>query len=269
MMNASYFLGADSLMCRFAEKTYCPDSLLQSAFGTGAAGVEGVPIPYSPAMDDAIALTLLACFFLTSIALSRGKRFLSQQVKDFMLQRERASIFDTSTAADMRYLLVLVLQTCVLSGIVLFNHFYDSVPQLMSRVSPLLLLGIYIGSCLGYFLLKWLVYMFTGWISFDKNKTSMWLESYSALIYYVGFALFPFVLFLIYFDLSPTNLIIIGIIILIFSKILMFYKWVKLFFHQFDQVFPLIVYFCALEIVPCLLLYRGMTLMNSILLLKI
>ena len=138
MMNTSYFLGADSLMCRFAEKSYCPDSLLQSAFGTGAASVEGVPIPYSPAMDDAIALTLLACFFLTSIALSRGKRFLSQQVKDFMLQRERASIFDTSTAADMRYLLVLVLQTCVLSGIVLFNHFYDSVPQLMSRVSPLI-----------------------------------------------------------------------------------------------------------------------------------
>ena len=30
----------------------------------------------------------------------------------------------------------------------------------------------------------------------------MWLESYSALIYYIGFALFPFVLFLVYFDLS-------------------------------------------------------------------
>lgn len=57
----------------------------------------------------------------------------------------------------------------------------------------------------------------------------MWLESYSALIYYIGFALFPFVLFLVYFDLSFTNLIIIGSIILIFTKMLMFYKWIKLF----------------------------------------
>ena len=77
------------------------------------SGIEGIPISYSPRTDDAIALTLLACFFLSSIALAKGKKFLSQQVKDFVLHRERTSIFDSSTAADVRYLLVLVLQTCV------------------------------------------------------------------------------------------------------------------------------------------------------------
>ena len=232
------------------------------------SGFEGTPISYSPRTDDAIALTLLACFFLSSIALARGKKFLSQQVKDFVLHRERTSIFDSSTAADVRYLLVLVLQTCVLSGITFLNYFHDTCPALMDHVSSLLLLGIYVGFCLAYFLLKWLLYMFLGWTFFDKNKTNIWLESYSALIYYVGFALFPFVLFLVYFDLSLTNLVIIGSIILIFTKILMFYKWIKLFFHQFGDLFLLILYFCALEIVPCLLLYQGMVQMNNILLIK-
>ena len=232
------------------------------------SGFEGTPISYSPRTDDAIALTLLACFFLSSIALARGKKFLSQQVKDFVLHRERTSIFDSSTAADVRYLLVLVLQTCVLSGITFLNYFHDTCPALMNQVSPLLLLGIYVGFCLAYFLLKWLLYMFLGWTFFDKNKTNIWLESYSALIYYVGFALFPFVLFLVYFDLSLTNLVIIGSIILIFTKILMFYKWIKLFFHQFSGLFLLILYFCALEIVPCLLLYQGMVRINDILLIK-
>ena len=105
------------------------------------SGFEGTPIPYSPRTDDAIALTLLACFFLSSIALARGKKFLSQQVKDFVLHRERTSIFDSSTAADMRYLLVLVVQTCVLSGITFFNYFHDTSPALMNSVSPLLLWG--------------------------------------------------------------------------------------------------------------------------------
>lgn len=232
------------------------------------SGFEGTPISYSPRTDDAIALTLLACFFLSSIALARGKKFLSQQVKDFVLHRERTSIFDSSTAADVRYLLVLVLQACVLSGITFLNYFHDTCPALMDHVSSLLLLGIYVGFCLAYFLLKWLLYMFLGWTFFDKNKTNIWLESYSALIYYVGFALFPFVLFLVYFDLSLTNLVIIGSIILIFTKILMFYKWIKLFFHQFSGLFLLILYFCALEIVPCLLLYQGMIQMNNILLIK-
>lgn len=232
------------------------------------SGFEGTPISYSPRTDDAIALTLLVCFFLSSIALARGKKFLSQQVKDFVLHRERTSIFDSSTAADVRYLLVLVLQTCVLSGITFLNYFHDTCPALMDHVSSLLLLGIYVGFCLAYFLLKWLLYMFLGWTFFDKNNTNIWLESYSALIYYVGFALFPFVLFLVYFDLSLTNLVIIGSIILIFTKILMFYKWIKLFFHQFSGLFLLILYFCALEIVPCLLLYQGMIQMNNILLIK-
>ena len=232
------------------------------------SGFEGTPISYSPRTDDAIALTLLVCFFLSSIALARGKKFLSQQVKDFVLHRERTSIFDSSTAADVRYLLVLVLQTCVLSGITFLNYFHDTCPALMDHVSSLLLLGIYVGFCLAYFLLKWLLYMFLGWTFFDKNKTNIWLESYSALIYYVGFALFPFVHFLVYFDLSLTNLVIIGSIILIFTKILMFYKWIKLFFHQFSGLFLLILYFCALEIVPCLLLYQGMIQMNNILLIK-
>lgn len=232
------------------------------------SGFQGTPISYSPRTDDAIALTLLACFFLSSIALARGKKFLSQQVKDFVLHRDRTSIFDSSTAADVRYLIVLVVQTCVLAGITFLNYFHDTTPALMERVSPLLLLGVYVGSCLAYFLLKWLLYMFLGWTFFDKNRTNMWLESYSTLIYYVGFALFPFVLFLVYFDLSFTNLIIIGAIILIFTKILMFYKWIKLFFHHFGTLFLLILYFCALEIVPCLLLYQGMIQMNNILLIK-
>ena len=232
------------------------------------SGFEGTPISYSPRTDDAIALTLLACFFLSSIALARGKKFLSQQVKDFVLHRERTSIFDSSTAADVRYLLVLVLQTCVLSGITFLNYFHDTCPALMDHVSSLLLLGIYVGFCLAYFLLKWLLYMFIGWTFFDKNRTNIWLESYSTLIYYAGFALFPFVLFLVYFDLSLTNLLIIGTIILIFAKILMFYKWIKLFFHQFSGLFLLILYFCALEILPCLLLYQGMIQINNILLIK-
>lgn len=146
------------------------------------SGFEGIPISYSPRTDDVIALTLLACFFLSSIALARGKKFLTQQVKDFVLHRERTSIFDSSTAADVRYLLVLVVQTCVLTGIVFFNYFHDTCPMLMTKVSPLLLLGIYVGFCLAYFLLKWLLYMFLGWVFFDKNKTNIWLESYYAHI---------------------------------------------------------------------------------------
>lgn len=104
------------------------------------------------------------CFFLSAYVLSRSRKFLLQLVKDFLLHRERTSIFATSTAADMRYLLLLILQTCILAGVCIFSYFNDIQPELVRHVSPGLLLGIYIGVCLFYLCLKWMLYSFLGWI---------------------------------------------------------------------------------------------------------
>lgn len=43
-------------------------------------GTEGIPIPYSPRMDDGITVVLLCCFFLSAYVLSRSRKFLLQLV---------------------------------------------------------------------------------------------------------------------------------------------------------------------------------------------
>lgn len=232
------------------------------------AGTTGTLIPYSPRMDDGIAAVLLCCFFVSAYVLSRSRKFLLQLVKDFLLHRERTSIFATSTATDMRYLLLLILQTCMLAAVCTFNYFNDVQPALVQHVPPLLLLGIYIGVCLLYLFLKWLIYSLLVWIFFDENKATVWMESYSTLLYYLGFALFPFALFLVYFDLSLQFTIIIGLVLAFLTKILIFYKWIKLFCNNLYGCFLLILYFCALEIIPCLILYQGMVELNDYLIIK-
>ncbi len=81
--------------------------MMSELMAWAAGGAQGIPIPYSPRMDDGITVILLCCFFLSAYVLSRSRRFLLQLVKDFLLHRERTSIFATSTAGDMRYLLLL------------------------------------------------------------------------------------------------------------------------------------------------------------------
>ncbi|MCD8181760.1 MAG: DUF4271 domain-containing protein [Bacteroides sp.] len=232
------------------------------------AWTEGIPIPYSLRTDDGITVLLLCCFFMSSYVLSRSRKFLLQSVKDFMLHRERTSIFASSTAGDMRYLLLLILQTCVLGGVCIFNYCNDISPDLVHHISPFLLLGIYIGLCLTYVFPKCLIYSVLGWIFFDETTTSMWLESYSTLLYFLGFALFPFVLFIVYFDLNLQSAVIIGLILLFFTKILMLYKWLKLFCNNLYGSFLLILYFCALEIIPCFMLYQGLIQLNDYLVIK-
>ena len=228
-----------------------------------------IPIPYTPKADDGIAIILLCCFFLSAFVLAKTKKFLWQQGNNFILHKDRTSIFSSSTATDVHYLLLLVLQTCILAGICFFNYFDNDNPLLVQQIHPYLLLGIYTGVCLIYVILKWLIYSFLGWVFLDKGVTDMWLESYSTIIYYLGFALFSFVLFLVYFDLSTDIMVTIGLVLIIFAKLLIFYKWLKFFFNNIYGLLLLILYFCALEIIPCFIYYQVLIKINNLLLFKI
>ena len=235
---------------------------------TWITGFKGMPIPYSPKLDDGITILLLCCFFISAYVLSRSRKFLVQLMKDFLLNRERTSIFAATTAADMRYMLLLILQTCVLGAVCTFNYLIDVRPELGERIPPYILLGVYLAIALLYLFWKWVTYSFLGWIFFDGNRTSLWMESYSALLYYLGFALFPFALFLVYFDLSLLATVIIGLFLMFFTKILMLYKWIKLFCSNLYGILLLMLYFCALEIIPCFIVYRGVLQLNDYLIIN-
>ena len=218
----------------------------------------GIPLPYLPSNDDWVAITLVVCFLLSSYVLSRSRKFLLQLLKEFVLHRERISLFAIATASDMRYLLLLIGQTCILSGICLHCHFCSQHPELPLRVPSYLLLALYGGSVLLYVVCKWLLYTWTGWIFFDRQRRSLWIESYSTLLYYAGFTLFPFLLLLLYSCAGYANALPIGIALLVLLKILTFYKWFKLFCSNLHGCSLLFLYFCTLEIVPCLVCFKGM-----------
>ena len=233
------------------------------------SGIPGIEIPYSPQTDNFLASVLLLCFLISAFTLAHSHKYLLLQLKWFVFHKERISIFASSTVTDMRYLMLLILQTCILVGIYLFNFSCDMYPILPEIQPAYKVVGVYIGACIAYFLLKWLVYSFVGWMFFDKNRTSVWMESYSSLVYLSGFILFPFVLLLIYFDFQLKTLVIIGLILLFAAKILMFYKWIKLFSNTLSDFFLLILYFCALEIVPCLIVYSGLIKVNDLLIINL
>ncbi|MBQ8501791.1 MAG: DUF4271 domain-containing protein [Bacteroides sp.] len=238
-------------------------SLLLSLSTVWTVGIEGLPLSYLLQRDNGVTVVLLCCFLFSAFVLSRSRKFLLQLAKDFLLHRERTSIFTTSTSTDMRYLLLLILQTCILFGVCIYSVSIVLQPALLKHFSPVSLLGIYVAGTLLYLFLKWFSYSFLGWIFFDSSRTSLWMESYSTLLYYLGFALFPFVLAIVYFNLNLQATLVVGLLLVTFTKILMFYKWIKLFCNNLYGCFLLILYFCALEIVPGFLLYRGMMDIND------
>lgn len=64
-----------------------------------------------------------------------------------------------------------------------------------------LLLSIYIGYVVFFFVIKWFFYSFVNWIFFNKICNIIWLEFYFNVVIGVGFLFFLIVFLIVYFDL--------------------------------------------------------------------
>jgi len=260
---------ASHTMPLFYKEEFIPgDSIKWTSLGHQPSGFDGISMPYRLRTDDGITGLMLLCFILTAYVFANGRKAIIEQAKNLFSRKDTTDFLGRSTASELRHRIMLRFQTCILLGIFTFNYFHDYNPSSFDQKSIYCVLGIYIGICIVFYSLKRIIYGFLGWVFFDKNTTSAWLESYSTIINYLGICFFPLVLLMVYFNLSASIILIIGFILVIFAKLLMFYKWLKFFFNNLHGLLYLIVYFCALEILPCILLVQGIIQTNIILQLK-
>ena len=261
---------ASHTMPLFYKEQFIPgDSIKWTSLGHKPSGFDGISMPYRLRMDDGINGLLLFCFILTAYVFAFGRKAIVEQIKNLFSRKEQTDFFGKATASDLRHRIMFRLQTCILMGIFTFGYFNDYNPSAFDQKSIYWVLGIYIGIGLAFYAIKWIIYSFLGWVFFNKNITSAWLESYSTIINMLGICYFPLVLLMVYYDLSASTILIIALNLIIFAKILMFYKWLKFFFNNLHGLLFLIVYFCALEILPCFLLVQGLLQTNIILQLKL
>lgn len=243
-------------------------ALIRSMQPDREAGMQGEPLPYLLRSDWLVTLCLFLCFLLYSYALRNGKKYLAQRFRNFFQHKQRGSLFDEPVGSEVRYTLTMGGVTCILGGFCLYDYFSDNSSLLFQIVPHSLLLGIYVTTIFLLVSFKWISYSFINWIFFDKEKNRSWIRSWFDLQIGTGVLLFPVVLLIVYFDLKPDIAKTLVVIILCFAKILLFYKCIKNFFNHFHGCLHLILYFCTLEIIPDLLLWKGINYINHILILN-
>ena len=225
--------------------------------------MSGIPLPYLPRYDWMITSIMFLCLIVVSFIFSRSKKHLYQEVKGFIYNRERSSMFDQVTVADARHNFILIIHTIIMLSLSAYYYYsYVSFPTL-NECSHLLLLGGFILFFSIFILSKWIMYNFINWVFFQKVRNELWIKAFFNLFIWIGILLLPTLLVTIYFDLSPQiSFYTIGGI-LIFAKILLFWKCFCNFFEKIHGSFHLILYFCALEIQPDLILWKGMELISN------
>ena len=218
----------------------------------------GKPLPYQASQDNTLLVILLICFFITCLSLSYSRKFLLDLGHHFIENKAHISAFSTSTNTEIHSLFLLILQSCTLLAVTIFLYLNTLDDTLVTAYKSNHVVGILGGFILLILFFKWLLYSFLGWVFKRKETTAIWLESYATIIYYLGLLLYPIVLYLLFYNTHQQLLkyVVIGIFIL--AKSLILYKGLKLFSNNLYGHVLLILYFCALEIIPYALLYRGM-----------
>jgi len=230
----------------------------------GRQGVAGEPVPYSIQGDNLITSILLGCFVLAMVAISVSKSFIVRQAKNFFYA-ERTGVSEiTETSNELRFQVFMVLQTCLLLAIIFFFYTRSQMGDTFI-IEQYQIIGVFTGIAAAGFALKALAYWVVNWVFFDKRRNEQWMKSFLFLLSTEGVLLFPIVMLLAYFHLSVQSTIIYTAVVIIVFKILTFYKTHLIFFSKRGAFLQNILYFCTLEVVPLLVLWSLMGLVDNVL----
>ena len=231
--------------------------------------MEGEPLPYLAQSDGRVTTLMFMCILMVFFSFSREKKYLLQQAKSLFIKRERSSMFDEANIIDVRYFILLIAHTCIILGFCLYDYFAESNPILFEKIPHMFLLGGFIALIPVYLFIKWALYGIVNWTFFQKVRNKLWMTAFFNLYIWLGILILPLLLVVIYFDISSQAALFLLAFPLVLTKICLFWKCFSNFFEKIYGSFHLILYFCALEILPDLILWKGMELISNNLIFKL
>lgn len=221
-------------------------------------GESGDLLPARLGDDAVVSGVLLFSAFLVVFLAAGSWRYFALAFKDFFYVRERENLFAERDDTEMRGRWLMVGLFHVLSGIFLFQYLFPvelfaSSPAFM-RLSILLCVAcVALGYSVFFFFFRFVNYLF-----FDVGKNKRWTDSFLLLTMLSAFLMVPLLLLSVFANLAPSVCFVSVLIIALIAQFLLFYRTFCVFFRGFLGLVHLILYFCTLEFLPAMMMWRGM-----------
>ena len=223
----------------------------------GQTGFSGIPRAYQLWRDEWVVLFVLLCFLLLALIQKRIRKQLSSEGKEFFFSSKNITRKEKHNKSFEQLIpLLLAFILSIMAGLGVFMYTQKQLHLFLGQVSPYVLIGIYIGIWMLYFVFKNLLAAFVNWIFFDKSKRELWRKSYFFLFAAESILFFFVIISTIFLNLPPGIPLWIILAIGFLIKILHLYKTFLIFFPKFYGTLHLIVYFCTLEILPLVAVFE-------------
>ncbi len=257
----------DSLQKCYTIGFFAENPLLHPELVANPPGYNVELRPYEPRNDEWITGTLLFCFLFTVFFVRQIWHFLRLRTKEFfhVATSETADVHEVRTTLENRYGLCMGIILCLMYTIAFYAYTLHYNGVFLGSLSPYALLGYYMAAFLSYFSLRYILYVFVNCIFFDKKTRAQWRNAYSYLIFLETILLFPVLMIYVYFNISEGESIYFILFLFFFPKTILLFKTYGILFKKSYCLLHFFVYFCALEIIPVVLIWTTLTrILNSL-----
>ncbi len=103
------------------------------------------------------------------------------------------------------------------------------------------------------------IYRGLGWFFLEYEQTRPAVSAYCTLIYVFSIILLPFILFCLYYPVNELDTMTYSLCLLGVFKFLAFLMWLRLFCTNIYGSLLILLYFCALELIPLILVWKAMS----------
>lgn len=208
--------------------------------------------------NDTLIVILVALFLWATIAISHGRKLLVETTRSLFEEKRGQRIFVENPLAKTQLRWTSIAVTFTLQSILVTTYLAPSGRGLSVFGSPPLLSLLWLAMLFALFYgMQKLLCQLTAYIFASKNETQLWLDAFDTTYQLQAILLFPLAtLTLFHPNIAPTALYIYitGYFIL---RIFFINRGVKIFFKDLYGLFCFMLYLCALELTPLLLLYKG------------
>ena len=239
---------------------FAGDTLFHVEVSSHPYGFAATTTPFRLRHDGWSGLLLLVCLLLAASLVMRLRKKFHELLRGVFLPipgKTDEPIVDDPLRYSTRLVAICLLS--LTAAMVTFTYTQHDAVFYLFPETPYILFGAFFLLWIVYFLVKKMLTSFVNWIFFRNEKIFTWTRAYTFL--YVAEAMLSLVLALVvaYQPLSPDEVLILSLCLIILVKILLLYKTYQIFFPKMYGGLHLIVYFCTLEIMPLLVLWQVLT----------
>ena len=247
----------------YKESFFSKDSMFHAELQGGRYGVAGDPIPYTIHGDNVISLLLLVAFLMAVVSVANVKDFIIRQVKSFIYWDSGSQLELWETGLELKFQLFLMALTGFLIALLFFYYSIERYGETNVLSSQYLLLGIYAGMTVAYFLVKTLLYTWVNNVFFDGKRNVQWMKSFLFITSLEGALLFPVFLLQAYMGLALEYVMILAAVAFVIVKILTIFRAYVIFFRRNVASSQIILYFCTLEAIPLFVFWAALELVAN------